>query len=139
MPALVTRHWEGMENIPATGGALVVANHISNFDVLVLGEYLIWSGRWPRFLAKEQIFKVPALGWVATNAGQIMVKRGGPDAFKAVEAAVEAVRAGKSVSIYPEGTITADPDGWPMTPRSGAARICSVIWGQSRAICRSRK
>ncbi|GAB3713569.1 lysophospholipid acyltransferase family protein [Mariniluteicoccus flavus] len=124
MLRVVTRlDWRHMERVPQTGGVVFVVNHISNFDPLAYGHYISYAGRWPRFLAKEQIFKVPALGWVATNAGQIMVKRGGPDAFKAVEAAVEAVRAGKSVSIYPEGTITADPDGWPMTPKSGAARI----------------
>ncbi|WP_460744607.1 lysophospholipid acyltransferase family protein [Mariniluteicoccus endophyticus] len=120
---ITRQEWQGSENIPQTGGAIFVVNHISNFDPLSYGHYVAFSGRYPRFLAKEQIFKVPGLGWVATNAGQIMVRRGGPQAAQSVEAAVEAVNAGKTVSIYPEGTITADPLEWPMTPKSGAARI----------------
>lgn len=115
--------WRDTERIPAEGGVVFVSNHISNFDPLAYGHFLAYAGRWPRFMAKEQIFTTPLLGWVATHAGQIEVKRGGPVALNAVIAATEAVRAGKSVSIYPEGTITADPETWPMTPKSGAARI----------------
>lgn len=135
---LTHQDWRHREKIPATGGVVFVVNHISNFDPLAFGHYLTWAGRWPRFLAKDEIFRVPLLGWVASRSGQIEVRRSSPDAGDAVDAAVEAVRAGKSVSIYPEGTITADPLTWPMTGRTGAARIallagCPVIpvgqWG----------
>jgi 1-acyl-sn-glycerol-3-phosphate acyltransferase len=135
--------WRQREKIPQRGGVIFVINHISNFDPLAYGHFLTWAGRWPRFLAKDQIFRVPVLGWVARNAGQIEVRRGGPDAARAVDAAVAAVRAGKSVSIYPEGTITSDPLTWPMTGRTGAARIalagdCPVIpigqWGAQEVI-----
>lgn len=115
--------WRHLERVPAEGGVVFVANHISNFDPLAYGHYLAYAGRMPRFLAKEQIFRTPGLGWVASRSGQIMVRRGGPEARNAVIASVEAVRAGKSVTVYPEGTITADPETWPMTPKSGAARI----------------
>ncbi|MDO5683830.1 MAG: lysophospholipid acyltransferase family protein [Propionibacteriaceae bacterium] len=140
---LTHQDWRGRDKIPASGGVVFVVNHISNFDPLAYGHFLAWAGRWPRFLAKEAIFTVPGLGWVASRSGQIMVRRGGPEAHQAVDAAVAAIRAGRSVSVYPEGTITADPETWPMTARTGAARIaltagCPVIpigqWGANHVL-----
>ncbi|MDO5501371.1 MAG: lysophospholipid acyltransferase family protein, partial [Propionibacteriaceae bacterium] len=130
--------WRARHKIPATGGAVFVVNHISNFDPLAYGHFLTWAGRWPRFLAKDEIFKTPLLGWVARQSGQIEVRRTPGEGRDAVEAAIRAVTAGQGVTIYPEGTITADPLTWPMTGRSGAARIaletgCPVVpigqWG----------
>lgn len=135
---LTRQDWRGRDKIPAVGGVVFVVNHISNFDPLAYGHFLTWAGRWPRFLAKEAIFRTPLIGWVASRSGQIEVRRGGPEAAAAVDAAVRAVREGKGVSVYPEGTITADPLTWPMAGRTGAARIalaadCPVVpvgqWG----------
>lgn len=123
IPVLTERHWAGRDKIPATGGALVVSNHVGNYDTLVLGEYLIWAGRWPRFLGKSEIWKVPVLGWVARKAEQIPVLRNTPNAKEALVHARQALRDGRLVAMYPEGTITADPDGWPMTARHGAAQL----------------
>ena len=122
-PLLTTRHWYRQDVVPAEGGVLVVANHVSNYDVLVLGEFLIWAGRWPRFLGKSQIFKAPVLGWVARQCGQIPVLRDTKDAKQALVHAREALKEGYMVAVYPEGTITKDPDGWPMTGRRGAAQL----------------
>ncbi|WP_260425145.1 1-acyl-sn-glycerol-3-phosphate acyltransferase [Arachnia propionica] len=122
MSGLVKRTWSGQENLPE-GGCLVVANHISNFDVLALGEYLIWNGRWPRFLGKAEIWKVPLVGWFARQCRQIPVLRNTQQAKDSLIHARAALEAGDCVAIYPEGTITADPDGWPMVGRSGAARL----------------
>lgn len=130
--------WHGRDNIPTSGGVLFVVNHISYFDPLAYGHYLTWAGRWPRFLAKDAIFRAPVVGWIARHSGQIEVHRGTADAGAAVTAAVQAIRAGRGVTIYPEGTITADPLGWPMAGHTGAARIaltaqCPVVpvgqWG----------
>ncbi|MEO7587323.1 MAG: lysophospholipid acyltransferase family protein [Arachnia sp.] len=122
-PLLTQRHWSRRDLIPADGGVLVVANHISNYDVLVLGEFLIWSGRWPRFLGKSEIFKTPVLGWVARQCGQIPVLRNTKDAKQSLKFAKEALLEGLMVAMYPEGTITKDPDGWPMAGRRGAATL----------------
>lgn len=122
-PLLTRRHWSRQDKIPADGGVLLVANHVSNYDVLVLGEFLIWAGRWPRFLGKSEIFKTPVLGWVATQCGQIPVLRNTKDAKKALVFAKEALEEGQMVAVYPEGTITKDPDGWPMLGRRGAAQL----------------
>lgn len=130
--------WRAQEKVPATGGAVLVVNHISNVDPISFGHYLAYSGRWPRYLAKASLFKVPLLGRLVTAAGQIPVERESVQAAGALGQVNAAVRAGKCVIIYPEGTITKDPDLWPMTGKTGAARVafetgCPVIpfgqWG----------
>ena len=117
------RDWRGQQLLPQTGGVVVVANHISNVDPLALGQYLAFSGRWPRFLAKESIFRVPVVGAVVRACGQIPVRRNSAAAKDALAPAVAAVEQGRALVVYPEGTITADPDLWPMRGRTGAARI----------------
>jgi len=117
------RDWRGQEKVPPTGGVVFVVNHISNVDPLAIGQYLAFSGRWPRFLAKASLFRVPVVGEVIRACGQIPVERGTATAHDALTAAVAAVQAGRAVVVYLEGTITLDPDLWPMRGRSGAARI----------------
>ena len=121
-----------------TGGVVVVANHISNADPLALGQFLAYSGRWPRFLAKASLFKVPVVGGILRACGQLPVERNSTRSGEGLAAAVEAVEQGRAVVIYPEGTISKDPDLWPMVGRTGAARValrtgCPVIpvgqWG----------
>lgn len=119
----VHRDYRGQQNVPQRGGVLFVANHISNFDPLVLGEYLIWSGRWPRYLGKEELWHEPVVGWFAAHCGQIPIHRTPEDAQTGLQSAVDALQAGRAVTVYPEATITGDEDTWPMVPRSGAARI----------------
>lgn len=134
----IHKDWRGQEHLPQTGGVIIVANHISNIDPIMLGLYLAYSGRWPRFMAKGSLFKVPVLGWALLSAGQIPVQRNSRQAGQAIGAAREALERGRAVVIYPEATITHDPELWPMEGRTGAARIalatgCPVIpvgqWG----------
>jgi 1-acyl-sn-glycerol-3-phosphate acyltransferase len=77
----------------------------------------------PRYLAKSGLFKNRALATFLRAAGQIPVERLSKNAIGAFDAAVQAVRAGECVVVYPEGTLTRDPDLWPMVGKSGAARI----------------
>ena len=135
---LTRRDWRAQEKVPQTGGVIFVANHISNADPIALGQFLAFSGRWPRFLAKASLFGVPGLGRILRACGQIPVQRQSARSADALLAAVQGVEQGRAVVIYPEGTITHDPDLWPMTGRTGAARIalrtgCPVIpigqWG----------
>ena len=132
------RDWIDGEKIPATGGCVVVVNHISHLDPMAFGLFLYDHGRLVRYLAKEALWRTPVLKHIAEDAGQIPVARMTEGAASAFDAAVQAVRDGECVGIYPEGTITRDPDGWPMRGKSGAARIalatgCPVIpigqWG----------
>lgn len=135
---LTHRDWRDQQKLPQTGGLVVVANHISNVDPIALAQYLAYSGRWGRFLGKDSLFDVPLLGRLLRATGQIPVHRGTRSAADSLSVAIEAVRDGKVVAIYPEGTITNDPELWPMTGKTGAARIayatgCPVIpvaqWG----------
>ena len=121
---LVTRRdWRGTHNLDVDSGMVLAANHLSWFDPIVISHVLWDNGRPPRFLAKDTLFRVPVVGWVLSHAGQIPVVRGTKDAAVAVEAAVEAASSGECVIVYPEGTITKDPDLWPMAAKTGAARI----------------
>lgn len=139
MMQLLTRHrWSGAEHLPAEGGFVVCVNHISYADPIAFAHFLYDNGHPPYFLAKEALFRIPVVGRVIRGAGQIPVFRGTTDAVKAFSAAVEAVNEGKCVAVYPEATITKDPHLWPMTGKTGAARIalataCPVIpvaqWG----------
>jgi 1-acyl-sn-glycerol-3-phosphate acyltransferase len=140
-PALVpgtARTWIDGEKIPATGGCLVVFNHISHVDPLLSAHFVYDHGRLPRYLAKSSLFTNAALARLLRSLGQIPVERMTPHAVGAYDAAVAAVRAGECVVVYPEGTLTRDPDLWPMRGKTGAARIalatgCPVIpvgqWG----------
>lgn len=115
--------WRGGEKLPRAGAVIVVTNHISNFDPVALGHFLIWHGRWPRALAKSELWHLPVVGWLARSLAQIPVERRTPRAGESLAAAAEALARGECVVIYPEGTITADPDTWPMTGRAGTARL----------------
>ncbi|MFT4216378.1 MAG: lysophospholipid acyltransferase family protein [Micropruina sp.] len=115
--------WRDGEKLPRTGPVIVVTNHLSNFDAFALGHFLIWHGRWPRALAKSELWQVPVVGWLARSLAQIPVERRTPRAAESLTAAAEALARGECVVIFPEGTITADPDRWPMTGHPGAARL----------------
>ena len=134
-----TKHeWIDGEKIPASGGCVVAMNHVSHIDPLTLGWLLYEHGRLVRYLAKDALFETPVVKYIVRDAKQIPVSRLTTDAARAFEAACTAVRAGECVGVYPEGTITKDPNGWPMRGKTGAARIaletgCPVIpigqWG----------
>ncbi|MGG5258493.1 lysophospholipid acyltransferase family protein [Phycicoccus avicenniae] len=136
--AVTRRDWSGAENLPTEGGWVVCPNHVSHVDPLAFAHYLVDHGRSPRFLGKNEVFRVPFVGWVLRSADQIPVHRESGRAADAYRSAVAAVRAGKCVAIYPEGTLTRDPDLWPMRGKTGAARValatrCPVVpvavWG----------
>ena len=121
---LVTRRdWQGAENIPQTGPAIVVVNHISYMDPLVFTHFIFDNGRAPRYLGKEPLFRIPFIGRVLHGAGQIPVLRETAGAKEALLTAVEALKKGEVIGIYPEATITRDPDLWPMVGKTGAARL----------------
>lgn len=112
----------GLDNIPKTGAFVIAPNHVSNFDPLATA-YLVWrGGRVPRFLAKASLFRVPLLGWLLRFTGQIPVERTGrgPDPLAA---AGRLIADELAVIVYPEGTLTRDPDEWPMRGKTGAVRL----------------
>ncbi|GLF98964.1 lysophospholipid acyltransferase family protein [Streptomyces yaizuensis] len=140
---LFKRDWRGMEHIPAEGGFITAVNHNSYLDPLSYAHYQYNTGRVPRLLAKAALFSTPFVGMMLRRTGQIPVYRESTDAMDAFRAAVDAIERGDCVAFYPEGTITRDPDMWPMAGKTGAARIalttkCPVIpvaqWGANLAM-----
>ena len=117
------RDHRGVENVPQAGGIIVVANHVSELDPFMVGEFLYDMGRPPRFLAKKELFRKAPIKWVLEGAKQIPVDRGSADAAQALSAAVAALDRGECIFIYPEGSATRDPALWPMKARTGAARL----------------
>ncbi|GAA0539040.1 lysophospholipid acyltransferase family protein [Paractinoplanes ferrugineus] len=135
------RTWLAMENIPPSGGIIVVPNHVSHFDPLVVAHYIYGAGRWPRFLGKASLWRVPVMGSLLRKVQQIPVERGSVDAVKSLDVLIDALHQGGVVVIYPEGTTTKDPDLWPMRGKTGAARLALVTgapviplanWGAER-------
>jgi 1-acyl-sn-glycerol-3-phosphate acyltransferase len=135
---LSRQDWRGAEHLPAEGGFVVSPNHLSYVDPIAFAHFLYDNGHPPYFLAKEGVFRVPLVGKLLRAADQIPVYRGTGQAAEAFRAAVDAIRAGTCVPIFPEGTLTRDPDLWPMTGKTGAARValttrCPLIpvaqWG----------
>jgi len=120
---LAKRRMEGLENVPASGPALLVSNHVSYLDPVYTAVFVHRARRVPRFLAKASLWDVPVLGRVLQGSRQIPVSRGSVDAGSSLAAARAAFDDDGVVVIYPEGTITRDRDGWPMAARSGAARL----------------
>ena len=117
------KNWRGAENIPQTGRVIVASNHVSYLDVLFFTHFLFRSGRAPRYIGKEGVFKVPVIGKILLAAGQVPVAREGKDAAKALEHALKLLESGHCLGVYPEGTLTRDPNGWPMVAKTGLARL----------------
>ncbi len=117
------RDWQGAQYLDRPGGYIVVANHVSDIDPLTTAHLLYVQGRAPKIMAKDSLFRVPVLGWFLRGTHMIPVYRGTANAADSLVAATEALEAGEVVLIFPEGTLTKDPALWPMTAKSGAARL----------------
>jgi 1-acyl-sn-glycerol-3-phosphate acyltransferase len=115
-------HARGTENLPADGGFVLACNHVSSFDPWPLGLPL-WPKRQLRFMAKSELYWWP-LTYILNGAGAFPVRRGQRDA-RAIETAIELVRAGHPVAMFPEGTRRRKGlvKKFESRPRSGAARI----------------
>lgn len=129
---------EGLDQIPSQGPAILAINHIAYLDPLAAALVADMAKRRARFLAKSELFRDKKIGWVLRGAHQIEVKRGTKDAPVALDDAYAALDRGELVVVFPEGTVTKDPELWPMTARSGAARLAlktgaplipCAVWG----------
>ncbi len=113
----------GLDHIPRSGGVVVAANHISHIDPIYSGLAVHLARRVPRFLAKDSLWRVPVLGTVLRATGQIPVFRQTAEARSSLRDGIAALEQGKVLVVYPEGTISRDPEHWPMHPRTGVARL----------------
>jgi 1-acyl-sn-glycerol-3-phosphate acyltransferase len=137
---------EGAAHIPEEGPVILASNHISYLDPLTLAWVADRRQRRLRFLAKAELFEKRGLGSLLRAAHQIPVLRGSADAAGALGAAVDALRRGECVSVFPEGTISLDLE--PMRGKSGTARLAQHtgvpvvpvgLWGTHRMMMKGRK
>ncbi|MFI0356723.1 lysophospholipid acyltransferase family protein [Actinomadura sp. 9N407] len=120
---MLKREWRGRENVPGEGGVIIAANHISEADPFALAHFVFESGRYPVYLAKSTLFDVRFVRNVLRGTGQIAVYRDRADAAMALKDAEQALLNGQCLMFYPEGSCTRDPELWPMTGQTGAARM----------------
>lgn len=134
---------EGTVNLPREGAFVLAPNHTSNVDPVVMGVATFRAGRTPHFLGKASIFRVPVVGALLRAIRQIPVERGGASTRdnNPLDAAALVAASGSGVIVYPEGTLTRDPDLWPMRGKTGAVRIAlaagiplipAAHWGTER-------
>jgi 1-acyl-sn-glycerol-3-phosphate acyltransferase len=120
---LTKRDWQGAERLPKSGGYVLAPNHISHLDPFTVSHFMVDHGVTPRFLAKDSLMTGGIIGAILRSAEQIPVRRRTANAKDSLGPAEAAVREGKVVTIYPEGTITRDPAAWPMSGYTGAVRV----------------
>jgi 1-acyl-sn-glycerol-3-phosphate acyltransferase len=123
----IVRFWgrlevEGLEHLPTEGPVLVVGNHDSYWDPVVIGLAAI-KRRQIRALSKSSLWKVKGLSKVLDGMGQIPIVRGTGDA-DALDRAIAELRAGSCIGIFPEGTRSL---GRTLRPRSGLGRLVAAV------------
>jgi 1-acyl-sn-glycerol-3-phosphate acyltransferase len=135
---------EGEEYLPQVGGAVLASNHVSYFDFMFVGLAAHPKRRFVRFMAKKSVFDNPVSGPLMRGMHHIPVDRSAGAA--AYDAAVNALKAGELVGVFPESTISRA--FVPRTFKSGAARMALeadvplmpvVVWGGHRLWTTGRK
>lgn len=124
MATAVRLQVKGSENLPKAGSCVLAPNHYSEIDPVIIG-WSVWKlGRAPHFLAKASLFRIPVIGFLLRTTGQIPVERSRSSQSKSALATAERfTESGHCVVVYPEGTLTRDPQLWPMRGKLGAARL----------------
>ncbi len=135
--------WFGVENVPKSGPMIAIGNHTSYLDPLVLAHLLYGNGRAVRFMGKASLFRLPIVGWVLKSTGQVPVEREVKGSASALNHCAALLEAGHCLGVYPEGTLTRDDSHWPMTGKTGLARLAVTTkvpvipcaqWGASRIL-----
>jgi 1-acyl-sn-glycerol-3-phosphate acyltransferase len=121
---------DGLGAVPAHGPLLVVPNHDSQWDPVLVG-LALRPRRQLRFLARASLWRIPALGPVLDALGQIPIRRGANDAA-ALEHAVRALRSGEAVCVFPEGGLSW---GAPLRAHSGVGRLAQACPGARIVLC----
>lgn len=120
---LIGKEWLDTQKLPRDEGFIVVPNHFTEIDPVLVGHMIYNQNIMPHFLAKDGLFRTPVVGFALRAAHQIPVERSGAGAGKSLETAKAVLAMNGAVVVYPEGTLTRDPDLWPMKGRTGAARL----------------
>lgn len=148
MTSVTRKDWHGAEHLPTDTGYIAVSNHVTYADPITLAHFLYNNGHVVRFLAKSSLFKAPVIGAALRGFDQIPVYRGTSRAKEAVDQGIACLERGDMIAMFPEGTLTRDPELWPMIGRVGVARMAleagvPVIpvaqWGAHRLLGRYEK
>ncbi|KGM12990.1 lysophospholipid acyltransferase family protein [Cellulomonas bogoriensis] len=123
LKAVTRRAWSGTEHLPTDRGFIAAANHMTVVDPLTFAHYLYDNGVAPKVLAKASLFEIPLVGRLLRASGQIPVHRQTAAAGQSLDRAAEAIAQGECVAVFPEGTLTREPDLWPMAGKTGVARL----------------
>lgn len=130
--------YQGLDNIPGAGGAVVAINHTSYIDFLPAALAAMYRKRRMRFMIKAEMEDVKVVGWLIKHTGTIPVDRSAGAGAYAV--AVERLRGGELVGVYPEATISRSFELKEF--KSGAVRMAVeaqvpivplIVWGAQRA------
>jgi 1-acyl-sn-glycerol-3-phosphate acyltransferase len=113
---------EGLDSVPASGPLLIVGNHDSHWDPLMVGIAAV-KRRQIRALAKSTLWDVRGLGPILDGMGQIPIVRGAGD-VEALARAIETLRAGACIGVFPEGTRSR---GKELRARSGVGRLALEV------------
>ncbi len=105
------------------GPIIVISNHTSYADGVLLALACRRMGRSLRMLATSGLFRAPIIGGLARKLGFIAVKRGAADASASLDDAAVALANGQAIGLYPEGRLTRDPMMWPERAKTGAVRL----------------
>lgn len=137
------RAW-GLENVPEDGVFITACTHVTMFDVFVPMTALFHQGRRPRYMAKAELANWPILGKWFQLVGMQPVPRRSGKAREIEEESIKILTSGRPLSVWPEGTVTRDPQKWPMSMKPGVGVIaleasrrlghqiplfCAVVWG----------
>ncbi len=130
------------------GAVIIVSNHASHVDGLLLALVCRRMGRSVRLLATAGVFRAPVLGALVRKIGYIPVERGSVRAAESLRVAADALAAGEAVGIFPEGRTTRDLEHWPERAKTGAVRLALqtgapivpiAMVGSHRVIGRARR
>lgn len=129
--------FQGVENIPRTGGAILAMNHVGYLDFALVGTAALPAKRYVRFMAKREIFDNKIAGPLMRGMHHICVDRSSGSA--SFVAALRALKGGEIIGIFPEGTISVSFELKEF--KSGAVRLAiaagvpiipSAVWGSQR-------
>ena len=133
----LTFNFQGDENVPRKGGAILAINHVGYFDFALTGTAALPAGRYVRFMAKKEIFANKIAGPLMRGMHHINVDR--ENGAASFVAALRALKSGEIIGIFPEGTISTSFEIKAL--KSGAVRLAmgagvpvipTVIWGSQR-------
>jgi 1-acyl-sn-glycerol-3-phosphate acyltransferase len=119
-----------MERVPERGPVLVVPNHDSQWDPVLVG-VVLRRRRHLRFLARANLWKIPGLGPILYGLRQIPIERGAHD-LGALSHAIEALRSGEAVCVFPEGRLSR---GQVLAAHSGVGRLAQAVPEAKVVLC----